>query len=338
MSECHISVAMCTYNGTRTAVGTGVSGLDPTSELRSSGKISVRAPTRQAICAVVVTYHPDLDLLDRIRRTARQVDRVVVVDNASPELCLGQLRELAESLNVHLILNGQNEGVAHALNQGSTWAAAQGYAWAFTLDQDTVVNEDAVETLRGVYEDFPEKEALAILGANFTDSRTGRPLLGPDTNGTHSWREEKTVITSGSLVSLLGYSIIGPFREEFFIDCVDWEYCLRARSLGFRIVLACKPLMQHSIGATSMHRLLWKVTGTSNHSPTRRYYMTRNLLALGREYLFIEPGWVFSSLYTYVKLTVAAFLFEEDRLPKLKYFALGAVDGLLFNFTRNLLI
>jgi len=37
------------------------------------------------------------------------------------------------------------------------------------------------------------------------------------------------VITSGSLLPLATYADIGPFREEFFIDFVDTDYCFRAR-------------------------------------------------------------------------------------------------------------
>ncbi len=51
--------------------------------------------------------------------------------------------------------------------------------------------------------------------------------------------------------------------------------------------MANKPLMEHAIGAASFHKLPWKVSVTSNHSPVRRYYMTRNQVVLAREYLIM---------------------------------------------------
>jgi rhamnosyltransferase len=299
-------------------------------------QVPFHSPTSSTTCAVVVTYHPSEDLFDRINRVTEQVDRAVIVDNGSPTSCIEWLKAAADGRRVHLILNRRNEGVAHALNQGAKWAADQGYAWAFTLDQDTLIDEDALKSLFAVHEAFPQNEELAVIGSNYTDPRTGRPLLRPNTRRRSPWKEEKTVITSGSLLSLSAYSAIGPFREEFFIDCVDFEYCLRARSRSFRVVLACRPSMQHVIGATTMHTVLRKTTGTSNHIPTRRYYMTRNLLVLVREYLTTEPAWVLSSLSTHLKSTVAMLLFEDHKLFKLKYLVMGMMDGLFSNFKRNL--
>lgn len=291
---------------------------------------------KESILAIVVTYHPDRSFAERFERLAGQVGAVLIVDNNSGVEAVSMLREIASSPKVRLVLNSENRGIAAALNQGVWWAREKGYEWAVLLDQDTVPSENMLDTLSSVYEQFASKETIAIIGSNSRDSNSGGLLFPIDRDGSRSWQEVKNVITSGSLVSLTAYSTIGPFREEFFIDCVDWEYCLRARALGFRIILASEPLMKHAIGATSMHKLLWKITETSNHVPKRRYYMTRNHLVLAREYLLIEPAWVFSSLYTRLKSMVRMCLFEEDRLSKLKYVAMGVVDGLFCNFTRNL--
>lgn len=294
-------------------------------------------PCKKNTCAIIVTYHPDSGFEDRARRIALQVERALIVDNHSNNDEGALLRHLLGQLNnAELVQNERNLGIAVALNRGARWAVDHGYQWALTLDQDSVVADDIVETLSAVYEHFPEKEKLAIIGSNYRDSNSGRLLFRTDRDDGCSWQEVKTVITSGSLVSLQAYATIGSFREEFFMDCVDLEYCLRSRSRGFRIILARKPLMQHAIGASTMHKLPWKMTGTSNHSTVRRYYMTRNHLALAREYLLREPMWVLSTLYSRLKSTVLMCLFEENRLRKLEYTAIGAFDGLFSNFSRNL--
>jgi rhamnosyltransferase len=192
-----------------------------------------------------------------------------------------------------------------------------------------------VSTLASVYEEFPEKENLAIIGSNYKDSNGGNLFISTNRDDQRSWQEVKTVITSGSLLSLAAYSALGPFREEFFMDCVDLEYCLRARSHGFRIIVTRKPLMDHALGATTMHRLPWKRTGTSNHLPVRRYYMTRNLIVLVREYLRKEPVWAMSTLYSRLKSTILICLFEKNKFRKLGFTAIGIIDGLFSNFRRN---
>jgi rhamnosyltransferase len=297
--------------------------------------MSLHKPDKKNICAVFVTFHPDDGLASRVERIARQVETVVIVDNHSGEPSAHQLRDLCSTVGASLIENTANHGIATALNQAALWAKQRGYEWLLTLDQDTVVADDMVAALMGVYETFPEQEMLAIIGSNYKDAKSGTLFVPSRLDNHYSWQETKTVITSGSLCSLAVYSVIGPFREDFFIDCVDFEYCLRARSRGFRIVLALKPLMEHSIGATSIHRLPWKTTGTSNHPPLRRYYMARNHLTLLREYVFTEPAWVCSSLYSFLKSTILMCLFEEEKMPKLKYSATGVVEGLFSTFTRR---
>lgn len=282
-----------------------------------------------------MTFHPDADFGVRVAQIAGQTGDGVVVDNGSGEACARELRHICGSLGLHLVENSSNRGIAAALNQGVHWTAEQGFEWVLTLDQDSLVAGDLVAKLSAVYRGFPEKEKLAIIGSNYKDPNSGRLVLRAGNNGQRSWEERRTIITSGSLISLRAFSAIGPFREEFFIDCVDLEYCLRARAGGFKVVLAREPLMQHTIGAATLHKLPWKTTGTSNHSPARRYYMTRNHLVLVREYLPQEPVWAFSTLYSRLKSTVLMCLFEKDRVCKLKYTAIGAFDGMLSKFDRK---
>ena len=281
-------------------------------------------------------YQPDFQFRDRMLKLVSQVGSLVVVDNGSAMSCMPPLKEFAEIKNVHLILNNRNEGVAHALNQGAEWAVAQGFSWILTLDQDTVVQPDMVVSLCAIYQDFPDRMKLAVLGSNYTISSIGKPFLATGNGTGSSWLEVKTTITSGSLISLSVYREIGPFREELFIDCVDFEYCLRARSMGFHVVMTRKILMEHGIGKVTAHFLPWKATTTSNHSPTRRYYMTRNQLLLARQYFRNEPSWMISMLYTHLKATILVCVFEKDAWAKLKFTALGFWDGLFRRFNRRL--
>jgi rhamnosyltransferase len=229
---------------------------------------------------------------------------------------------------MHLILNGANHGVARALNQGAQYAKQQNYRWILTLDQDTSVTANMVDFLIAVYQEFSHKASLAVIGSNYTNSVNGRPAVASPDN-SHSWGEEvKTVITSGSLISLDALCEIGGFRNEFFVDCVDLEFCLRARSKGFCIARACRPLMQHCIGNLTEHHLPWKTTDTTNHPPRRQYFMARNTVILACEYLGREPGWVLSTLWSRMKSLLLICLFEKERSQKLSYALIGTLDGI----------
>jgi rhamnosyltransferase len=286
-------------------------------------------PAVETICAVVVTYHPDSGLADRIERVTKQVGQIVIVDNASQEGCAEQIREVVDRLGIHLIQNASNEGIARALNTGVRWAASQGYRWVLTLDQDTKVAADMVSSLVQVFHSYPCPERAAVIGSNYRDKVSGRTLCDDliEPSGFPG-REMKTVLTSGSLVSVDAFTAIGGFREDFFVDCVDHEYCLRARSHGYRILMTAKPVMEHGLGVPSEHRLLWRKFATSNHSSLRRYFMARNITILVREYIGAEPKWILGCLWIHAKSMLLVCLFEKQRVSKVKGTIRGCIDGL----------
>ena len=280
----------------------------------------------------MVTYFPDDGLVTRLNRVLCQVDALILIDNGSGEKSAAVLAEASMLSRVTAILNPRNVGVAAALNQGVREARARGYEWALTLDQDTLAEPSLISVLRGVFAVIPTRRRVAVIGSNYHDPPTGRIYHG--VGAGRAWVDAVAVMTSGSLISLPAYEAIGGFRDEFFIDMVDTDYCLRARSLGFSVLLSLRPTMQHSIGHMTLHPFLWTRVTTSNHDPTRRYYMTRNHAALIREYVFREPAWVARSILSRIKRTLLMCVYETERWPKLKATAKGAIDGFGRRFDR----
>ncbi len=286
-------------------------------------------PERQTTCAVIVTYHPDANLFGRLEKIAPQVHRTVIVDNGSSEQSVIHLKDIAARLGSHLILNPSNEGIARALNRGADWAISEGYAWMLMLDQDTTVAPDIVESLADIVRHDPWPKNLAVIGSNYTHKMTGQLNAAFQPHDDFASNEMISVLTSGSLLSLVVYRVLGPFRDDFFIDCVDHEYCLRARSHGFRVLMTSKPVMTHGIGHFTEHRLLGKNVGTSNHNPARQYFMSRNSVILAKKYLRKEPRWMLNYLQMWLKATVILCLFEDKRIPKIKSIVRGCIDGFL---------
>lgn len=286
-------------------------------------------PKKGNICAVVVTYHPDAQFPKRVAKIIAQVSQIVIVDNHSSEQARQMLRTLTVNGKIELIENQFNLGIATALNQGVKRAIEMGYAWALILDQDSWPWPSMVATLAEIYYSHPNKGEVGIIGSNYMDPSTELPALACEDNVAY-YLEVKTVITSGALLSLKLFKVIGPFRDDFFIDQVDHEYCLRLRSYGYKVIISCKPLMAHSIGSQTRHKFLWKrQVYCSNHSPLRRYYITRNRLTLYRIYLFKEPRWVFRSFRAMLKETILIVLFEDQKTQKLKAIFLGIWHALI---------
>lgn len=289
-------------------------------------------PTKQNLCAVITSFNPDPEFADRILQISKQVSGVVIIDNNSIPEIIYWLEALSVKSTFHAIFNSSNLGVATALNQGIRWAKVNNYNWVILFDQDTVISDNMVEILFSTYQRIGKWEQIGIIGADYFN-------IGTEDNNDQAstdtcYQEVKSMITSGSLFSIDLFDKIGPFRDDLFIDFIDIEYCLRARFKGFKIIKLKAQLMQQSIGSTTMHKLPWRSTGTSNHSPIRRYYMMRNNIILAKEYFSIDLRWVFSSLFITFKSIPLICFYEKDKLIKLRYTFLGILDGITGKLDR----
>ena len=280
----------------------------------------------QSVASVIVTHHPDREFPTRLKRIVGQVGRVILVDNNSDPSIRVVLRGLA-SESVALIENGRNQGIAKALNQGMARASELGASWVLTLDQDSEVDLDLLQGLRSIYARYPERDRVGIIQSNARSKHSGQPAVRCK-DSARGFIEAKTVTTSGSLVALRAYTTVGPFREDFFIEGVDLEYCLRLRRRGFKILLSCRPLMVHAAGNMAEHRLFWRTVVVANHAPWRHYYISRNLARVIGMYFLAEPIWVFTAMVNFAKALVKLMLFEDRRREKLRHIAAGMWDAI----------
>jgi rhamnosyltransferase len=212
------------------------------------------------VCAVVVTFDPDEELMRGLTIVREQVDGLVVVDNSLSASRREVVAQAVAATGATLVSNPQNLGIAAALNQGASRALESGYEWLLMLDQDTWPEPFMIDELARAYQACPFRDRLAIVDSAVPETQSYAYCRG------RSWAEQEAVITSGSLLRLEAFQRGGPFREDFFIDYVDLEYCLRMRSLGYRVILTCRPTMQHHIGHPRRHRLVYRDVTPTHHS------------------------------------------------------------------------
>lgn len=291
-----------------------------------TGAEMVQTPSKQNTGAVLVAFNPEPGLAERLRAIRGQISAMLVVDN-SAEAAPQWLRDALSTLDIELASNGQNLGVGSALNQGLEWARERGLDWLATFDQDTFVYDSYMEAVGQAFENCPERDRVAMLGANYIESSRKEPWVSVGL-GRQGWAEVVCLITSGSLVSMEAAESLGPFRDDFFVDLIDFEYCLRARANGLKVIVATTPLMEHAVGEPTWCRLLWKKNLTTpNHSPSRHYYFTRNHLVVIRRYFWRERGAILATINTRLKEIVLVICCERGKLGKLRGMALGALDA-----------
>ena len=284
------------------------------------------------VFAVVVAHNADRDFLRRLKKTAEQVSRVVVVDNAS--ISAGPLPSW-----VHLFRNSSNLGIGRALNQGFEIARREGARWVVALDQDSLPGDEMVPALLQAFENHPRRDELAIVAPRLTGGdvavdaryvrRVGPGLFRRVPCSSDVVDDVTFAITSGSLLNLDACKQIGPFREDFFIDYVDTEYCLRAQMHGYRIAVACKAVLHHRLGARRHASLVGLDFYPTFHSPERWYYMGRNRIPMIRMYAWRFPHWFTYEAVASIHGFLRMLAFEDRRREKLIAVWKGTIDGLL---------
>ena len=105
---------------------------------------------------MVVTYRPGRRGGGPGGGNSFRVRRVFVVDNGSDAAALAGLRALPPEKAVEIIANGENLGLATALNQGLARACERegDFDWALLLDQDSEPMEAMLEGFRAAYIGF----------------------------------------------------------------------------------------------------------------------------------------------------------------------------------------
>lgn len=286
---------------------------------------------KESICAVVTTYFPDEAFLDNMERVASQVAAIIVVDNTASEASRKVLAKLqTASQKVIILSNDKNEGTVKALNQGICRAEELGYNWVLTLDQDSLIDPNLIQTYLNFVKGYPDLKTLGIINSNYKDKETGMLGFSARTPHKNGWAEVPTLITSGSFFSIETFKEIGPMREEFFMDWADYDFCLRSRKLGKHNFVYIQPLITHSVGAKTKHKIFFLELPANNHNSFRCYLIGRNLTVLIKEYFLKEfPAAMFYIVILFYKV-FSVILWERKRAIKLKNFFLGIKDG-IFN-------
>lgn len=241
----------------------------------------------RSVYAVVVSYRSDPQRLARqFDRLLEQVSAIVWVDNASGD----GLRTLASRWpadRLHTIWLGDNQGIGAAQNCGIERALALGATHVLLMDDDSLPAPEMVSRLLDALAAHPR---AAAAGACHVDPRRetvrtpfsvvngGRLRWLPCSDAGQVWQVDH-VIASGCLIPAPALQAVGSMREDFFIDWVDIEWCLRARARGWHIYGVCAALLEHTLGDKVV-----RVVGREIpwHAPWRHYYQARNFVLMLR--------------------------------------------------------
>jgi len=279
------------------------------------------------ICAVITTYQPDAYFSLRVERVRSQVGKVVIVDDRGNDYNLDILQNwFGDLADVTLHHNSENVGIASSLNRGAAIARSYGYDWILTLDDDSTVNPKMVEQLLFYLRKTDEGSPVGLIGMSWTQPGVREQVT--NVNPDCPWMDKCYIITSGSLFSLATFDEIGPFRDEFVIGFVDYDYCLRARAKGYRVIKVNEIGFEHVLGQPTAYRRFGRTMLARNCSAERLYYLHRNSTILLREYFWRDPKCVCIVMLHQFRMFFKVAFFEQAKMCKMRSMWRGMLDGL----------
>jgi rhamnosyltransferase len=257
--------------------------------------------TANDVLAVVVSYNGVQKTIETVHALRSQVGHIHIVDNGSAQESLVLLDSLEEETGISVERLGENRGVGCALNCGVQRARTTGSKWLLTMDQDSVVDNSFLAAYQAALEETPD---LVCLAPRITARSRKKDAEG----GVVQY-----AITSGNLVRVSLFDQIGMYDEGFFVDCIDFDFCLRLRRAGYEVHRVAEAEMQHQLGDSV--DLPEAVRGYySRHSPVRRYYMYRNYLYLAERYMVSFPVFILKLGLLQMFLSVLVGFLDESPL------------------------
>jgi GT2 family glycosyltransferase len=230
------------------------------------------------VAIVIVNWNGKHDLLECLS-SLKELDypedrcRLLIVDNGSRDGSVEAATEVHPEAVV--IQNPNNLGYARAVNQGVECARSLGAEYVWILNNDVVVERDA---LRVLVKAAAEHEAIAVVGpvihshdAPRIVSHTGYSIslwtgrmrslrFGEDLfrDPGEAVADVDSILGCSNLVKVPVFEEVGPFRSLYNLYFEETDFNLRVRRRGYRVVLARGAKVYHKGSATMNRRILRK--------------------------------------------------------------------------------
>lgn len=297
------------------------------------------------ICGIIVTYNIGENYLDNFNSLKNQVDKIVIIDNNSCKKTLNIILKIKNNNpnKVILIKNNKNFGLAKAQNQGIEYAIKNNYDWVLLLDHDSLLDHDMIKKMSKKYNPLSEnrKKRIGLVSPVIFDKNTNEyskiiikdnyliKRINPLKVENKYVVSALTVIASGSLIKTKVLKEIGVMREDFFIDYIDIEFCLRLKENNYNIMVVINSILRHELGERKTIKFgIFKIT-PQFHSPSRLYYIFKNRTIIWKKYYFKQPVYIIYDILVSIYDIIRIF-FEDNKLSKFKMIFKGLIKGIKY--------
>lgn len=224
--------------------------------------------TNGRVFAAIVNYDRADMTVDAVRSLRSHHPRldIAVIDNGSPEPGPTLLREHLSG-DIRLVTLGANGGYAAACNMAIRIAEAEGYPFAWLLNNDLEFDAPILDSLLNALAADDRNAAVTPVTVTVDDPPTvlsaGVRLRLPLAQARHLlYGAPLSAVPSGvvpvdaldgacMLVAMRAVRSVGGFDEGFFMYWEDTEWALRARAAGWRIVVDRRVHVRHGLARSS---------------------------------------------------------------------------------------
>lgn len=197
------------------------------------------------IIGIVSLYNPRLEYCKNLKTLKEMVDLLVIIDD-SPQCCKKIVKTIFDRKTLYL-WNGENIGLSRSLNKGIEIAIKNKADWILFMDQDSFPQSTMIK----LYQDCIISKGnikIALLAPQYNYDRHRRAA-------NNAQKEIKVTNLSGCLVNIDVIKKVGAFDERFYIDGLDFEWCLRARRQGYKIIRVNSVVINHNPAVTRSMKL-----------------------------------------------------------------------------------
>lgn len=270
------------------------------------------------VLVVIVTYYPKKDLLLRnLQAYIDEVDKVLIWEN-TPEIERYKYRFINDD-KVEYHGDGVNS-ISHGLNYAWNYARENGYDYLLTMDQDSVFkNFDVFLTTTIEF----QSQSICLVGPMISRTSESAPSSVITEIGANAH-----LITSGLVIPVSLLNEINGFCEDFKIEAVDVDLCVRVRNSDYKLFQNSNGVLVQRFGAPYEKKLFWKTYIGSNYNEKRLYEIFRNHIIIYRRYKNnAVKGFVISYFRNFVPRII---LWEDNKITKLWAIFKGIIAGYRF--------
>ena len=278
------------------------------------------------VAAVIVVFNDYDSLVVLIESLVDQVNAIVIVDNSDNSDDGYEMPDAVLDMpDIVYQRSAGNKGLAAGINDGVRLSKKLNAEWIVLLDQDSILAADMIRCMLDKYTQNPNIDNIRLLCPDvfLSDKRSH---YYPLSFGLFRFKKVTTAsdevdfcITSGSMIKSCLFDDVGYMEESFFIDYIDYDYCLRLRSFGYKILYVSDAKLTHRLGVRKTNKMGIQYTF---HSPERIFFQTCNRLTVVRRYGFRFPSFAFMQLSLFVLKFFKILAVEDQKIIRLKFYIL----------------